>query len=114
MEIPKTLNKQSAGMIQPKGLTWQQHVELGKAVLAFRAKACGAVLSAYLVNSHAYQHTKRLEKAIEAEARAKGWPAELLWNNVLWVSPRDLAALLDPKDEPAVLLLVDLKIDVTG
>ena len=36
--------------------------------------------------------------AIEAEARAKGWPAELLWNNVFWGSPRGLAAVLEPED----------------
>jgi hypothetical protein len=38
-------------------------------------------------------------EAIEAEARAKGWPAELLWNADFWDSPRGLAALLDPEDE---------------
>ena len=37
--------------------------------------------------------------AIEAEARAKGWPAELLWNNVFWGGPRGLAAVLEATDE---------------
>ena len=37
--------------------------------------------------------------AIEADARAKGWPAELLWNSVFWGSPRGLAAVLKPEDE---------------
>jgi hypothetical protein len=37
-------------------------------------------------------------EAIEAEARAKGWPAELLWNNVFWGRPRGLAAVLEPGD----------------
>ena len=40
-------------------------------------------------------------QAIEAEARAKGWPAELLWNNAYWDLPRGLATLLDPDDEIA-------------
>jgi hypothetical protein len=38
-------------------------------------------------------------EAIEADARAKGWPAELLWNNAFWDLPRGLAALLDQGDE---------------
>ena len=38
-------------------------------------------------------------EAIEAEARALGWPAELLWSNVFWGSPRGLAACLDASDE---------------
>jgi hypothetical protein len=37
--------------------------------------------------------------AIEADARAKGWPAELLWNNGFWDCPRGLAAILDAGDE---------------
>jgi hypothetical protein len=40
-------------------------------------------------------------EAIEAEARAKGWPAELLWNNTFWDLPRGLAAVLDEVDEIA-------------
>jgi ribosomal protein S27AE len=36
---------------------------------------------------------------IESEARAKGWPAELLWNSDFWSSPRGLAAVLDEDDE---------------
>jgi hypothetical protein len=38
-------------------------------------------------------------EAIEAEARAKGWPAELLWNAGFWDCPRGLAAVLDLEDE---------------
>jgi len=38
-------------------------------------------------------------EAIEAEARANGWPAELLWNAGFWDCPRGLAALLDAEDE---------------
>jgi len=38
-------------------------------------------------------------EAIEAEARAKGWPAELLWNGGFWDRPRSLAAVLDAGDE---------------
>ena len=38
-------------------------------------------------------------EAIEPEARAKGWPAELLWSRVYWDLPRGLAAVLDPEDE---------------
>ena len=36
---------------------------------------------------------------IEAEARAKGWPPELLWNASFWDLPRGLAAVLDADDE---------------
>lgn len=42
---------------------------------------------------------RRKIEAIEAEARAKGWPAELLWNGGYWDRPRGLAALLDADDE---------------
>jgi len=38
-------------------------------------------------------------EAVEADARSKGWPAELLWNNAFWDLPRGLAALLNPGDE---------------
>jgi hypothetical protein len=38
-------------------------------------------------------------EAIEAQARAAGWPAELLWNANFWDLPRGLAAVLDPDDE---------------
>jgi len=38
-------------------------------------------------------------EAIEAEARAKGWPAELLWNGSFWDRPRGLAAILEAGDE---------------
>ena len=38
-------------------------------------------------------------EAIEPEARAKGWPAELLWNNAIWDLPRGIAAVLDADDE---------------
>jgi hypothetical protein len=37
--------------------------------------------------------------AIEAEASAKGWPQELLWNAGYWDRPRGLASLLDCDDE---------------
>ncbi len=40
-------------------------------------------------------------EAIEAAARAQGWPAELLWSHVYWDLPRGLAAVLDPDDEIA-------------
>lgn len=40
-------------------------------------------------------------EAIEADARAKGWPPELLWNAGFWDSPRGLAAILNPGDEIA-------------
>jgi hypothetical protein len=39
-----------------------------------------------------------LIEEIEADARAKGWPADLLWNSHFWDSPRGLAALLDEGD----------------
>jgi hypothetical protein len=38
-------------------------------------------------------------EAIEAEARALGWPPELLWNAGFWDCPRGLAAVLDLEDE---------------
>jgi hypothetical protein len=38
-------------------------------------------------------------EVIEAEARSKGWPPELLWNANFWDCPRGLAAILDPADE---------------
>lgn len=38
-------------------------------------------------------------EAIEPEARAKGWPPELLWNANFWDLPRGLAAVLDAADE---------------
>lgn len=38
-------------------------------------------------------------EAVEAEARVKGWPAELLWNAGFWDCPRGLAAVLEPSDE---------------
>ncbi|MFZ0679158.1 hypothetical protein [Candidatus Binatus sp.] len=38
-------------------------------------------------------------EAIEVDARAKGWPAELLWSAGSWDSPRGLAAVLDAEDE---------------
>jgi hypothetical protein len=37
-------------------------------------------------------------ESIEVDARAKGWPPELLWNAEFWGSPRGLAALLDEGD----------------
>jgi hypothetical protein len=40
-------------------------------------------------------------EAIEADARAKGWPAKLLRNAGFWDCPRGLAAVLDPEDEIA-------------
>jgi hypothetical protein len=38
-------------------------------------------------------------ESIEGDARAKGWPPELLWNAEFWGSPRGLAAVLDSEDE---------------
>jgi hypothetical protein len=38
-------------------------------------------------------------EAIEADARAKGWPPELLWSANFWGQPRGLAAVLDEGDE---------------
>jgi hypothetical protein len=37
-------------------------------------------------------------EGIEADARAQGWPPELLWNAGDWDSPRGLAAVLDESD----------------
>jgi hypothetical protein len=37
-------------------------------------------------------------EGIEPDARAHGWPAELLWNAEFWGSPRGLAAVLDESD----------------
>jgi len=42
-------------------------------------------------------------EAIEPEARAKGWPAELLWNNAIWDLPRGIAAVLDAMTRSARL-----------
>jgi hypothetical protein len=38
-------------------------------------------------------------ESIEADARANGWPAELLYNSNFRNHPRGLAALLDANDE---------------
>jgi hypothetical protein len=38
-------------------------------------------------------------EAIESDARAKGWPVELLYNVNFWDSPRGLAAVLDEDDQ---------------
>jgi len=38
-------------------------------------------------------------ESIEADARAKGWPPELLWNANFWDCPRGLAAVLDEDDQ---------------
>lgn len=37
-------------------------------------------------------------EGIESDARAKGWPAELLWNSSFWDCPRGMASLLDDGD----------------
>ena len=37
---------------------------------------------------------KRADVVLEAEARGKGWTAELLWNAGFWDMPRGLAAVL--------------------
>lgn len=37
-------------------------------------------------------------EAVEAQARALDWPAELLWSCEFWGSPRGLAAVLDESD----------------
>jgi hypothetical protein len=41
---------------------------------------------------------RALIEEIEADARSKGWPADLLWNSHFWDTPRGLAALLDEGD----------------
>jgi hypothetical protein len=41
---------------------------------------------------------RAIVEGIEGEARAKGWPAELLWNAEFWGSPRGLSAVLDASD----------------
>jgi hypothetical protein len=41
---------------------------------------------------------RSLIEAIEGDARAQGWPAELLWNTEPWGSPRGLASVLDESD----------------
>jgi hypothetical protein len=56
-------------------------------------------------------------EAVEAEARAKGWPAELLWNAGFWDRPRGLAALLDADDEvvevaPECIIILKTKRDL--
>jgi hypothetical protein len=38
-------------------------------------------------------------ESIEADARTKGWPPELLYNSNFWDYPRGLAAILDANDE---------------
>jgi hypothetical protein len=40
-------------------------------------------------------------ESIEADARAKGWPPELLYNSNFWDRPRGFAAILDANDEIA-------------
>jgi hypothetical protein len=46
------------------------------------------------------EHAVRAKlEAIEIEARAKGWPPELLFNSGYWDQPRGLAAVLDADDE---------------
>lgn len=56
-------------------------------------------------------------EAIEADARAKGWPPELLWNGGFWDCPRGLAAVLDPEDEivevgPEYIAILKLRRDL--
>ena len=38
-------------------------------------------------------------ESIEADARAKGWPPELLYNSNFWDYPRGPATILDTNDE---------------
>ena len=38
-------------------------------------------------------------ESLEADARTKGWPPELLYNSNFWDYPRGLAAILDAYDE---------------
>jgi hypothetical protein len=50
-------------------------------------------------------------EGIEEDARAQGWPAELLWNAGYWDGPRGLAAILDESDvivevTPGVITIV--------
>lgn len=40
-------------------------------------------------------------ETVESDARAKGWPAELLWGSGFWDCPRGLAAVLEADDEIA-------------
>jgi len=40
-------------------------------------------------------------RAIETDARAKGWDPERLWNSNFWDQPRGRAAVLEPDDEIA-------------
>jgi hypothetical protein len=56
-------------------------------------------------------------EAIEVEARAKGWPAELLWNNESWDYPRGVAATLDADDtivevRPDYIMIVKSRRDI--
>jgi hypothetical protein len=41
---------------------------------------------------------RAIVEGIEADARAQGWPAELLWNSNFWDCPRGLATILDESD----------------
>jgi hypothetical protein len=55
-------------------------------------------------------------ESIEVDARAKGWPPELLWNTEFWSSPRGLAALLAEGDaivEVTIDYIAILKVERT-
>jgi hypothetical protein len=47
------------------------------------------------------ESVRAMIEAVEPQARALGWPAELLWNSNFWDRPRGLASLLDPEDSIA-------------
>ena len=49
-------------------------------------------------------------EAIETDARTKGWPAELLWNNAFWDQPRGLAAVLEENDQIVEVTSASIKI----
>jgi hypothetical protein len=59
---------------------------------------------------------RALIEEIEADARAQGWPAELLWSAEFWGSPRGLAAVLDEGDaiaEVTIDYIAILKVERT-
>ena len=43
------------------------------------------------------ESVRAMIEAVEPQARALRWPAELLWNSNFWDRPRGLASLLDPR-----------------
>jgi hypothetical protein len=57
---------------------------------------------------------RAIVEGIEADARAQGWPAELLWNAGYWDGPRGLAAILDESDVIAEVTPNFIEIVKTG